>query len=124
MLVACRLTSISIGFLNELRFCGFLVTAAASSRRYLGVLDPDGLRVYKGVRTEVRKLATVAAVFDAAYRNARVRSSDAIDENTAGVEIARHFASQLDVSGPEIAAQTKLACIGRTNGRINVWNAG
>src|SRR5262249_16285498 len=85
---------------------------------YLGVLDPDGLRVYKGVRT------TVAAVFDAAYGNARVRSSDAIDENTAGVEIARDFASQPDVSGPEIAAQTELACIGRTNGRINVWNAG
>src|SRR5262249_41431513 len=32
---------------------------------YLGVLDPDGLRVYKGVLTEVCKLATVAAVLDA-----------------------------------------------------------
>src|SRR5262249_21916318 len=46
------------------------------------------------------------------------------NENTAGVEIARDFASQLDVSGPEIAAQTELACIGRTDGRINVRNAG
>src|SRR5262249_44799158 len=91
---------------------------------YLGVLDPEGLRVYKGVRTEVGELATVAAVFDAAYGNARVRSSDAIDENTAGVELACDFASQLDVSGPEITAQTELACIGRTNRRINVWNTG
>src|SRR5262249_3323477 len=91
---------------------------------YLGVLDPDGLRVYKGVRAEVRALATVAAVFDAAYGNAGVRSSDAVDENTAGAEIARDCGSQPDGSGPEIAAQTELACIGRTNGRINVWNAG
>src|SRR5215510_15548060 len=91
---------------------------------YSGVLDPDGLRVYKGVRTKVRQLATVAAVLDAAHGNARVRGSDPVDENTARVEIARHFASQLDVSGPEIAAQTELAGIGRTNGRINVWHAG
>src|SRR5215471_5398600 len=91
---------------------------------WIGCLDPDGLCVYKGVCTEVRKLATVAAVSDAAYGNTRVSSSEAVDENTAGVEIARDFASQLDVSGPEIAAQTELACIGRTNRRINVWNAG
>src|SRR5262245_17883902 len=32
--------------------------------------------------------------------------------------------SQLDVSGPKITAQTELACIGRTDGRFNVWNAG
>src|SRR5262249_36739500 len=91
---------------------------------YSGGLDPDGLCVYNGVCTDVRKLATVAAVFDAAYGNARVRSRKAVDEDTAGVEIARDFASQLDVSRPEVAAQTELARIGRTDGRINVWNAG
>src|SRR5215470_19950140 len=89
---------------------------------WTGVLYPDGLCVYKGVCTEVRKLATVAAVFDAAYGNARVRSRETVDENTAGIEIACDSASQLDVSGPEIAAQTELACIGRMDGRINVWN--
>src|SRR5215467_10777071 len=76
-------------------------------------------RAHRSVKARDR-----TAVFDAAYGNARVRSSDAIDENTAGVEIARDFASQPDVSGPEIAAQTELACIRRTNRRINVWNAG
>src|SRR5262249_55178126 len=44
--------------------------------------------------------------------------------HTAGVEITRDFARQLDVSGPEITTQTELACIGRMNGRLNVWNTG
>src|SRR5262249_3900271 len=46
--------------LERLRFCAFFVSAACveswgpSSRPLnLAVLDPDGLRVYKGVRTEV-----------------------------------------------------------------------
>src|SRR5262245_42756349 len=86
---------------------------------HLDVLDPDGLCVYKSVCTEVRQLATVATVFDATDGNARVGSSEPIDEDAAGVEIARDFPSQRDVSGPEIAAQTELACIGRTDGRIN-----
>src|SRR5262245_24873773 len=92
--------------------------------RSLSILDPYGLRVYKGVRTEVRKLATVAAVFHTAYRNARVRSGNTIDENTTGVEIARNLARQVDVSGPEIAAQTELAGIRRADGRVNIWNTG
>src|SRR5215813_12565748 len=80
----------------------------------LGVLDPDGLCVDKGVCAKVRQLATIAAVFDATDGNARVRRSEAVDENTAGGEVARDVASHFDVSSPEIAAQTKLACIGHT----------
>src|SRR5262249_49358070 len=73
------------------------------------VFDPDGLRVHKCVRPEMRELATVAAVLDAADRNARVRGGHAVDEHAAGVEIARDLASQLDVPGPEIASQAELA---------------
>src|SRR5262249_14962488 len=49
-----------------------------ASPQYLDVVDPDGLCVYERVCTEISKLSTVAAVFDAAYGNARVRSSDAV----------------------------------------------
>src|SRR5262249_30932713 len=76
-----------------------------------GGFDPDGLRVHEGVRPEGRELATVAAVLAAADRTARVGGGHAVDEHPAGVEIARDFASQLDVPGPEIAAQTELAGI-------------
>src|SRR5262245_26463816 len=72
--------------------------------RYLGILDPDSLRVYKSVRTEVGKLTPVAAVFDAAYGNARVRRSDAIDENTSGIQITCYLAGQLNIVGPKITA--------------------
>jgi len=41
------------------------------------------------MRSEVRKLSTISAVFNAADGNPRVVSSEAVDENTAGVEIAR-----------------------------------
>src|SRR5262249_41134548 len=41
-----------------------------------------------------------------------------------GVEIARNLASQVDVSGPEIAAQAELAGIRRADGCIDVWNTG
>src|SRR5262245_32749846 len=93
---------------------------AASS----GVFDPDGLCVHKGVRAEMGELATVAAVLDTADGNARVGRRDAVDEHTAGVEVARDAASQLDVGGPEIAAQTELAGIGCADGRIDVRDAG
>src|SRR5215510_4578677 len=74
---------------------------AASS----GVFDPDGLCVDEGVRAEVRELATVAAVLDPADGNARVGRRDAVDEHTAGVELARDAAGEVDVRGPEVAAQ-------------------
>src|SRR5262245_27841680 len=89
-----------------------------------GVFDPDGLCVHEGVRTEVGELATVAAVLDAADGNARVGRRDPVDEHTAGVEIARNAASEVDVCGPKIAAQTELAGIGCADGRIDVRDAG
>src|SRR5262249_57197823 len=91
---------------------------------YLGVLDPDGLRVDKGVRTEVGKLAPVAAVLDAAYGNARVGCSYAIDENATGIQITCNLAGQLNIFGPKIAAQPELACVRRIDGRIQVRSTG
>src|SRR5215475_3239537 len=129
MFVACRLTSIWPGaisrlHLERLRFRAFFVTAACVEWSGTYAFSIQTVCAFTKACAPKCESSRPAAVFDAAYGNARVRSSDAIDENTAGVEIARDFASQPDVSGPEIAAQTELACIGRTNGRINVWNAG
>src|SRR5262249_19341508 len=96
-------------------------------RRVVGhsnTLNPDGLRVHESVRTEVRKLAPVAAVFDAAYGYAWVGCSNAIDENTSRIQIACNLASQFDIFGPEITAQPELACVRRLDGRIDVAHTG
>src|SRR5262249_38163893 len=88
-----------------------------------GVFDPDGLCVHEGVRTEVREIATVAAGLGAGDGSARVGRRDPVDEHTAGVEFARDAAREVDVCGPEIPAQTELACIGCADGRIDVRDA-
>ena len=49
---SCCLPFTVLGYEAALFLCVFS-PPLASSRRYLRVLDPNGLRVYKGVRTEV-----------------------------------------------------------------------
>src|SRR5215831_3686272 len=75
------------------------------------------------MRSEMRKLTSVAAVLDSTYRNTRVSSCNAIDEDAAGVQVACELAGQVDILGPEVAAQSKLACICSFDSRVDVGNA-
>src|SRR5262249_17120918 len=49
-------------------------------------------------------------------------SSEAIDEDTTGVKIARNLAGDVDVFCPDIAAQTELTGVCRADGGIEVWD--
>ena len=50
----------------------------------------------------MREFSTVPAVFDAADGHPRIGCSNAVDENTASIQIARNLAGQLDVKLGEI----------------------
>src|SRR5215469_12088026 len=97
------------------------------SHRYLrrlvghsGVFDPDRLRVHKRMKPEMREFSTVPAVLDAADRHARIGSGDAVDEQSARIQITCDPAGQFNIPGPEIAAQPELACIRRFDCCIDV----
>ena len=91
---------------------------------HLDVFDPDRLRVHKRMQPEMREFATVPAVLDAADRNARIGSSDAVDEHSARKQLTCDPAGHVDIPGPEIAAQPELACVRRTDGCIDVRDTG
>src|SRR5262249_10611427 len=93
------------------------MTEAAAS---LLTLDPDRLRVHKGMKPEVREFSTVPAVLDAADRYARIGSSDAVDEHSARIQLTCDPAGQFNIPGPEIAAQPELACVRGFDGCVDV----
>src|SRR5262245_17282359 len=86
----------------------------------LSTLDPDRLRVHERIRSEMRKFSTIPAVFDAADRYTWIGFSDAVDEHTTCINIPCNPAGQLSIGGPDIAAPSGLACVRRTDRRIDV----
>src|SRR5262245_36543102 len=113
MFAACRVTSIRMRQVLRRR-CSRRRTAT------LGILDPDRLRIHERVGSEMRELPSVPAVFHAADRHARIRRGDAVDEDSTRIEVARDPAGQLDIRGPEIAAQPELASVRCSYARIDV----
>ena len=88
------------------------------------VRDPHGLGIHKSTRAKMRELSAIPTLFDAADRHAGVRRRHTIDEDTTGIEIPGHFTRQAHVPRPYISAQSKLACIRRINGCIDIRDAG
>ena len=82
--------------------------------------DPDGLGIHKCMRPEMGEFPAVAAVLDASDRDTRIRCRNAIDEDTAGVQVACHLARQIDIFGPYVPAQPELTCIRSFDSCINV----
>src|SRR5262245_54585667 len=72
------------------------------------------------MRSEVRQLSAITAVLDTADGNSRIRRCHAIDEDTARIQVARNLASQVDILGPQIAAQAELACVRRVDCCVKV----
>src|SRR5215510_9244709 len=91
---------------------------------FWGGVYPDSLGIYKSMRSEMREFPAVAAVLNSTDWHPRVRRRDAIDEDPTGIQVTSHFAGQLQVFGPEIAAQPELACVCCSNGCVNIRDAG
>ncbi len=70
--------------------------------------DPHGLRVDELVQSEVRQLAPIAALLDAA-RRARVRGLIVVYEDRPGLRPLRDRARFAEVAGPKVAAQAEGA---------------
>ena len=68
----------------------------------------------------MREFSAIPTVLDAADRHARVRRRYTVDDDTTGVQVARHLACQSNVFGPYITAQSKLACIHRVSCTIMI----
>src|SRR5215469_917471 len=80
--------------------------------------DPNRLGIDECVRPEEGELPAVATILDAANGDTGVRRSNPVNEDPAGVQLPRNLARQVDVLGPYIPAQSKLAGIGSLDGRV------
>src|SRR5450830_1848023 len=84
-------------------------------------LGPYGLGVGELAQAEMRQLAAISALLDAAHGNARVRCRKTVDEDAAGFQATRNALGADNVAGPDAAAQSVFTGVGQFNGVLRIF---